>query len=242
MVAFSWEYEFTGAARTWFVAVAFCLTGLFCGIVLPLILEPSAIPGGVAVDGTVIHVDVDDEGMQRPVFGFAAADGSIHEFSAIFASSHSAYREGDSVRVIHDPVQPEKAHVQDDRDLAVAIVILRGVGFVFAGLGCTILALKLRGHDDVSISRIGGLLGALSYAIPATMALPGLWLAHIKRPNWLFAADDVFGADQWLIGGIFSITGILGLVLALALNRYQKRTGLPGWQWHWQSSKGHSDK
>jgi hypothetical protein len=96
--------------------------------------------------------------------------------------------------------------------------------------------MKLKGMDDEVISRIGGLIGALTYAIPASLVLPGLWAAWSLRPNWLFAADAGFGFDQWLIGSIFSATGVLTFVATIALYRYQARTGEPGWYWHWESS------
>jgi hypothetical protein len=139
---------------------------------------------------------------------------------------------------VFDAADPSAAFVQDDKDMIVALWILRIIAVVFGGIGLAVLGMKLKGMDDKVISRIGGLIGALTYAIPASFVLPGLWMAWTLRPNWLFAADASFGFDQWLIGSIFSATGVLALVATIALYRYQARTGESGWYWHWESSGG----
>lgn len=235
MVSFSWQYDFTGAARTWVVSVMFCLTGLICGVILPLVIGSQEGPGSLRSEGAVLRVEAED-GMERPVFGFVDRQGVEHEFSSDIASNRSAYRAGDRVTVSFEPARPAAAFVIDDKDMAVMFWILRVLGMVFGGLGLAILGMKLKGVDDEVISRVGGLLGALTYAIPASLVLPGLWQAHQGRPNWLFAADDSFGFEQWLIGSIFSATGLLVLVVTVVLYRYQARTGESGWYWHWDNS------
>ena len=104
---------------------------------------------------------------------------------------------------------------------------------MFSSIGLALLGLKLKGVDDEAISRIGGLIGALTYSIPASVVLPGLWIAYGLRPNWLFDSDATFGFDEWMIGSIFTATGLLGLLVSIALYRYQTRTGEDGWYWSW---------
>lgn len=231
MISFSWQYDFKGAARTWAVSTIFCLTGVFCGFVLPFILVPQAPAGSVRADGTVVRMETVD-GMERPVFRFSDRSGELREFASGIWSSRSGYGTGERVTVVFDMADPSVAFVQDDKDLAVALWILRVVAVVFGGIGLAILGMKLKGMDDEVISRIGGLIGALSYAVPASLVLPGLWFAYRQRPNWLFAADATFGLEQWLIGSIFSATGVLAFVATVALYRYQARTGKTGWYWH----------
>lgn len=230
MVSFSWQYDFTGAARTWVVSLMFCATGVICGLIVPLILDPAPVPGSVQTEGRVVRIETDD-GMERPVFQFSDQNGATREFSSGIWSSRSAYRAGERVTVTFDPAAAASAFVSDDKDLTVVFWITRILGLVFGGLGLAILGMKLNGIDDEVISLIGGFIGALTYAIPASCVLPGLWLAYELRPNWLFAADATFGFDQWLIGSIFSVTGLLGLVVTAALYRYQARSGASGWYW-----------
>lgn len=230
MVSWSWQYEFTGAARTWMVSIMFCATGVICGLIVPFMLGPSTVPGSLQTEGRVVRLEADD-GMERPIFQFSDQQGVSREFSSGIASNRSAYRAGERVTVTFNPTEPANAFVQDDKDLVVVFWITRILGLVFGGIGLAILGMKLNGIDDEVISRIGGLIGALTYAIPASLILPGLWLAYGLRPNWLFASDATFGFEQWLIGSIFSVTGLLGLVGTIALYRYQARTGQSGWYW-----------
>lgn len=102
---------------------------------------------------------------------------------------------------------------------------------VFFGIGVTLLVLRARGVDPEVMSRIGGLMGALAFGIPSTVVFPLLWLAHQNRPNAFFGAEDAFGPDQYVIGGIFSLLGVLVTCASIALYRYQARTGEPGWSW-----------
>jgi len=177
--------------------------------------------------------------MARPIFQFSDQDGVRREFSSGIFSNRSEYRVGERVTVTFNPLEPTTAFVQNDKDLIVIFWITRILGFVFGSIGLATLGMKLTGMDDEAISRIGGLIGALTYAIPATFILPGLWVAYGLRPNWLFAADATFGFDQWLIGSIFSVSGLLALVATIAVYRYQARTGETGWYWSWSRS---SDK
>lgn len=235
MISFSWRYDFTGAALSWAVSIMFCATGVVCGLLLPFVLVPSAAPGSVQTEGVVARVET-DEGMERPVFEYSDRDGVRREFASGISSGRSAYRAGERVAVVFDPARAADAFVRDDKDLLVVLRIVRVLGAVFGAMGLAILGMKLGGMDDRTISRIGGLIGALTYSIPASLALPGLWLAHGARPNWLFAADAAFGADQWLIGSVFSVTGLLALVGTIVLYRYQARTGNSGWRWSWSRS------
>ncbi len=237
MVTFSRGYNFTGAARTWVVSTVFCAVGLICGLVAPFALNPSPDPGSLIADGFVLRMETEKR-MVRPIFQFADQHEIVHEFSSGVASNKSAYRLGERIVVVFNPADPSNAYVQDDKDLTTALWILRVLGAVFLGIGLSVFGMKLKGLDDDVISRIGGLIGALTYAVPASLVLPGLWVAHSLRPNWLFEPDATFGFEQWLIGSIFSATGLLVLVGTIVLYLYQARTGKTGWYWSrsWGSS------
>ena len=239
MTTFSWRYDFTGAARTWVVSIMFCAVGVICGLVAPYALNPSPPPGSLFADGLVVRIEAEKR-MVRPIFQFADQLGMSREFSSAVASNKSAYHLGERIVVVFNPADPSNAYVKDDKDLLIALWILRILGAVFLGIGLSVLGMKLKGMDDDVISRVGGLIGALTYAIPASFVLPGLWAAYSFRPNWLFEPDAIFGFDQWLIGSIFSATGLLALVGTIIVYRYQARTGKTGW--YWSRSWGSSSK
>lgn len=218
MALFSWQYDFTGAARTWAVSGMFCLVGLLCGVILPYTLMPKASPGSLPTDGTVVRIEVDD-GMQRPVFQFTDRNGSVHEIISGIASNHSAYRVGNRVTVVFDPADPAGAFVQDDKDLAVVLWILRALALIFGSFGLALLAMKQRGMGDDAIARAGGYIGAMVYGVAASLVLPGLWLAYSVRPNAWFAADALFGSTEWLIGLVFSATGLITLGVTWVIHR-----------------------
>ena len=219
----------------------FCVVGLLCGLIIPYLVTPHATPGSVRTDGKVIRmeIDKDDASTEQPVFGFADREGKTHEFPSGISSGRSAYRVGDSVAVVYDSTNASSAFVTGDKDLNVVLWILYLLGIVFGGIGLAILGMKLRGMDDEVISRVGGLIGALTYAIPASFVLPGLYIAYHLRPNGLFPADAIFGAKEWLLGSVFTVTGLVALVVTIAVYRYQARTGKAGWDWSWEWS---SDK
>ena len=222
MARFSWHFEFTGAARTWLVSMMFCAAAVICGLILLFVLRPQVPPDSLQSEGMVVSIQV-DEGMERPIFRFIDHKGVSHEFASGITSNHSAYHVGERVSVMFRSADPSAASVQDDKDLVIVIWILGILASVFGGLGLAMLGMKLKGLDDDVISRIGGLIGALAYAIPATLVLPGFWIAHSYRPNWLFEAEATFGSDDWLIGSVFTGTGLLALVGTIVLSRYQAR-------------------
>lgn len=238
---FSWEYEFTGAGRTWAVSTMFCLTGLICGLIIPYFMTPHATPDSIRANGTVIRMEQDpeDQSMEKPVFQYADREGNMQELSSGIYSNRSAYRAGDQVTVMFSPANVQNAFVVDDKDLSMVFWILYLLGIVFGGIGIAVLGMKLAKMDDKTISRIGGLIGALCYAIPATFVLPGLWIAYRLRPNALYAQDAVFGSDQWILGLVFTLTGLLALAITIPVYIYQARTGEEGWEWNWawQSKK-----
>jgi hypothetical protein len=235
MVAFSWRMDFVGAARTWAVTIMFCATGVICGLIIPFALAPSPVPGSLSTEGIVLRLEADD-GMVRPVFQFSDQNGVPREFASGLWSNRSAYHAGERVTLVFNPADPANVFVKDDKDLLTVFWITRILGFVFASIGLTVLGLKLQGVDDETISRIGGLIGALTYSIPASFVLPGMWAAFQMRPNWLFDSDAKFGFDEWMIGSSFTATGLLSLFASIALYRYQTRTGEARWYWSWSES------
>lgn len=113
----------------------------------------------------------------------------------------------------------------------IAFWAVGALGAVFFLLGVIVLILTALKLPEYLIRTIGGMLGAFSFGIPATFALPGLLIAHRYRPNAFFGAQESFGSDSWLIGILFTTIGILTNVATIALARYQLKHKKISWFW-----------
>ena len=78
------------------------------------------------------------------------------------------------------------------------------------------------------INFIGGLLGALMFAIPAALMLPVFLLAYLARPNALFRADETNAARTLGIAAAFSVLGLAALALTVLLARTTLRWNRKG--------------
>lgn len=106
----------------------------------------------------------------------------------------------------------------------LALAALGFLAFVFFGIGATILIMDWRGASDQHVSNVGGLLGALSFAIPSIFIFP-----------------FVYKTDFWL-GLLFSVLGIIVFVATIILYRYQEKTGKAGWSKSWSTEITKDDR
>lgn len=238
MFSFSWQSNWTERTQQWVASTVFVLVGILCGAVLPWVFAPQMPENAIRVEGMVARYESLEEGDSlHTVFAYTLQDGSSHSYTSPIGSNRPTYAVGDKVMLIIDPAHLDAVFVEGDKDLAVAVLLLRILGGVFLVLGAVVLIMLLRGMATATIRNVGGLLGALSFGIPATFVLPGLWWAYTARPNMLFRAEDAFTGEMWFIGILFSVLGVITTILTLLLYRYQARTGLPGWSWSWDSTR-----
>lgn len=109
---------------------------------------------------------------------------------------------------------------QSGADAEEAQWVFGFLGVVFAGLGLPILGLMIAGrvtgrgvganqdHWEAHVELLGGLLGALAFAVPATFVLPGMWLLSQMRPD-LFSPAEF--KENFLLGLLFSVLGAVSL-------------------------------
>lgn len=79
------------------------------------------------------------------------------------------------------------------------------------------------------VNFIGGTLGALMFAVPATLTLPLLLWAYITRPNWVYSGDVESFWSVGYLGLLFTGLGILTLffLYALGISGHHRR---PRWR------------
>ncbi len=116
-----------------------------------------------------------------------------------------------------------------------AAVLFRVTGWTFLGLGGVILALMTIGlWIGVSwphrlpawhwwVGFVGGLMGALLFAVPATLAFPFLHYMGRRPPGLLFPEMGRSPEDLW-IGALFSALGLLVLIVLVPLSRHLVRS------------------
>lgn len=232
-----------GKASAWITSVLFLIVAVFLSLILPALLTPDASPNAIRLPGKVESLNSqflsdDTEPVFYPTFSYEL-NGKRETFRSNITSDQPMYEEGEDVIVVVDPADPSKAFVENDKNLTSAIWIMRIVSAFFLLIGGVVFVMLLRGENIALINRVGGLLGALSFGIPASLALPALWAIYEARPNALFQRDSPFDQTTFFIGLMFSVLGLITIVASIALYRYQAKTGLPEWTWilHWVSDR-----
>lgn len=229
MVSFSWEYVFKPREAQWWVAVIFTLVGIGLGLILPVFLMPDW--KGVELEATVVQIEDNGEGMVRPVFQAALNERT---YVTSLWSSRSSYDLGESVTIVTDSTSDDW-YIKADEDMRVAVWILRTIAIIFFVIGVTILFFTILQFPSYLVHTIGGMMGALSFGIPAMLVLPFLLYMYRSRPNILFSAQDRFGSETWIIGGIFTALGVITTLGTIVLARYQLRNKSFGWTWSYDS-------
>ncbi|MCE9585793.1 hypothetical protein K8R04_00550 [Candidatus Uhrbacteria bacterium] len=229
MVSFSWEYVFKPREAQWWVSIIFILVGIGCGLVLPAFLVPDW--QGVEVEASVAQIESGEEGMVRPVFQTAPGEKT---YVTSLWSSRSSYDIGDKVTIVTNS-NTEDWYIKADKDMQVAVWILRLLAIIFFVIGSTILFFTILDFPTYLVHTIGGAMGALSFGIPATLVLPFLLYMHRSRPNVFFAAQDQLGRETWIIGGIFTALGVATTLGTIVLARYQLKNKSFGWSWSYDS-------
>lgn len=126
-------------------------------------------------------------------------------------------------------VQPR----EQDRDLVLLLLRVLGGTFIILGLAVLLpmlvsrfIAAERREIWYWWINFIGGLFGALAFAVPATFMFPVFLIAYLTRPNALIESDAV-AANNLGIAALFSVIGIIVLVAIFILARFKLKNEDP---------------
>ena len=116
-------------------------------------------------------------------------------------------------------------------DAATGATVLRALGGFFAGLGLLVLGWLLvdlwLGAKDSPRRHVWywwgaflmPMLAAAAFSVPATLVLPAFVVAYLARPDFVFPAGQPVTANNFWIGALFSVCGVLGLVLMYFVGR-----------------------
>ena len=99
------------------------------------------------VKGTVIRMvyrrDSDGGGGYSPVYQFRTITGQTIEIADGMSSNPPMFTEGQSVDVLYDPENPNRARITKWSSLYFVPLLLGGLGIIFGGIGMVLLFFKL---------------------------------------------------------------------------------------------------
>lgn len=128
------------------------------------------------------------------------------------------------------------AFLQPSPDRGTVVLILRIFGGVFLGLGLLIYLwmfgdwyLKSRDAEKREKwywwgSFIMPMIAAGLFAVPSTLAFPLIFYFYLTKPNGLFPAGSVSNSQNLMVGGIFSLAGLLSLALMYFIGKSMLKT------------------
>jgi hypothetical protein len=219
----------TTSSKYFAIGGSFLLAGIVLAYAIPYFITPKPGPDDILTSGQVIDFAVaedEDDDTKAEIFSYTLNDGQQLEAQNSIWSSSPSYKIGDKIEVYYSKSEPEKSWIKDDKNLVIMNYILYGLGIYFSLLGLGIIGLKFRNMENVKIEVLIGSIGALSYGIPATFALPALYYAFLARPNFLFDETvTAFPQDTMFIGLIFTVTGLIDLAAVMFMLRHYKKTG-----------------
>jgi hypothetical protein len=229
----------------WIVAILFTGVGLVFSLILPAVLLPamSGFDSPQPAVGTVVATRAEsgvEEVTGATRVRFTDEIGRPHEFTTSLDAEKAGLRKGDRVEVVYNRFRPECAELRlyldgKSKEAQEVMLVLKILGYIFLTLGLLVFVPLVAGlhvgkhHPEKLpalywwINFLGGLMGALAFALPSSLALPGLYLAYLRRPNMLFEGGDTFGSTHLMLGIIFSALGVLVLVALWFVARWQLR-------------------
>jgi hypothetical protein len=131
------------------VGVVFGLVGglLFVIAVFIFINTRLFIGRAQEVKGTVVRMvyrhSSEGGGGYSPVYQFRTITGETIEIQDGLSSNPPMFREGQSIDVLYDPQNPQKARIKRWLSLYFLPVLLGGLGMIFGGIGLVMLVFQI---------------------------------------------------------------------------------------------------
>ncbi len=207
----------------------FFVIGLLIAVLIPYLVTPKITENLRLTTAEVIDFAHDyaseDGDTYAEIYSFEISGGNTFQGQGGIWSSSPAYKIHDKIEVYYNPENPLENFIKDDRNLFIMLAILYGIGAYFSLFGLIILLLFFKRVPSYLIDRYMGTAGALSYGIPAALALPSLLYFHAHAPNFFFAEkSSELPSDVFWLGLVFTVTGLLTIVATVALLKALKGT------------------
>ncbi len=214
--------------KFWTVATIFTLAGIAFIFIIPGLIKYSETDS-VNAKARVVSVS-EKNGMYYTTVQFTTAEGKLITAES---SSSSNFRRatGSEVDIIYTRDNPRDVSFTDD--LAMIILVFKVLGWILLVIGGILFILnlisivfKIKSPENEHtffwwINFTGGMLGALSFAIPSTFIIPLLKILpeHIRQQ----------AQHTSILLPVFTVAGILVDAAIFFVARWQLR-GRPRWQ------------
>jgi hypothetical protein len=131
------------------VGVVFVLVGgLLAAIGLFLFIRTRMfISRAQEVKGTVVRMvyrhSSEGGGGYSPVYQFRTYNGQTIEVQDSLSSNPPMFHEGQSIDVLYDPENPQKARIKKWMNLYFVSILLGGLGLIFGGVGVVLVIAQI---------------------------------------------------------------------------------------------------
>lgn len=177
-------YVLRGSARFWVSSIIFIVAGYIFGFLAPSLITPASSGYTVSVEGRVVAVTEKNEGYFYPVVEFTLPGGNTVSREYGTGSRPAAFTAGQAVRLAVNPEFPEEFIIDTGGGLVMMKYIFRLLGLVCLLVGVPVLvmciiSLFIRFASPANLETwhwwtnfIGGMTGALSFALPSALIYP----------------------------------------------------------------------
>ena len=128
------------------MAIAFCSVGALLAVIAAyfFISTRTFMSTAQEVKGKVIQMvyrgtSSSSGGGYSPVYQFKTIEGKEIVVTDNLSSNPPAFKEGQSIDVLYDPANPQKARIKRWMSLYFVPVLLGGLGVIFGGIGVALL-------------------------------------------------------------------------------------------------------
>ncbi len=177
-------YVLKGAAGFCVASIIFIAAGYLFGFLAPSLITPASSGYTVSVEGRVVALTEKNEGYFYPVVEFTPPGGITVSREYGTGSRPAAFTAGQAVRLAVNPEFPDEFII----DTGVGLVMMKYV-FRLLGIACLLvgvpvlvmcfvpLFIRFSSPGNIEVWRwwtnfIGGMAGALSFALPSALIYP----------------------------------------------------------------------
>ncbi len=130
----------------------------------------------IPAQGTVSDLSLggEDNDVYFPSITFKSKEGELIHFTSNVGSNPPSHRVGETVEILYDPSDPNKAQINDTFELWLAPIITGFIGAIFTliGLGSVIAAIKAKAIDMTQNKKVDNFWQQASSDQPGSLPNP----------------------------------------------------------------------